>query len=535
MDLLSAFPILAQSEAPFSLGWDDLRAVGPALILLLTGSLVLLIDLFLRGWQERSEPGEKLGLHFLSLLGTVAAAALAWASLNRFSQGGDLAQVETYFRGAVEVSAFTSSVSLIILLGTFLSLLVGVDYLRRFGIEHGEFHCLVLYGASGMILFAQSANLIMLFLSLETLSMAVYVLSALTRDQKRSVEGALKYFILGGFSSGFLLLGFAFLYGATGEIELRAIVNEVTSPNATPDVPLLLAGLGLSVVGLGFKVGSFPFHSWVPDAYEGAPAVVTGFMAVTVKAAAIAVLLRLLVAFGGPLTAETMKPVASTVVAVLSLLAAATMVFGNVVALVQNSVKRMLAYSAIAHTGYLLVGVVAALSPSETTVGASQGGSVVFYLLPYSLMTVAAFALLGAVGGDGRDREQFADYRGLSQERPGLALALLVIMVSFAGIPPFAGFWAKLYVFRDAVLTGHISLALLGVITSVVSVYFYLRLVVNFYMQPLEERPEAPPADARLACGFAIAAAAVAIVILGILPDFCYQLSVDSVAPLGKG
>ena len=428
-----------------------------------------------------------------------------------------------FFQGAVRVDAFSDAVSLLIIVGAFLSLLAAVDYLRRHGADHGEFHCLVLWSAGAMTLFAQSNNLVMAFLSLETMSMAVYVLTAFLRDERRSVEGGLKYFVLGGFSTGFLLLGFVFLFGATRQIEFGLLVDTVRSGNA--DTSLLIAGLGLTLVGFGFKIGAFPFHSWVPDAYEGAPAVTTGFMAATVKVAGFAVLLRILVPFSGGLA-----EIRDTIEPILVLLAAATMIFGNVVAVVQSSVKRMLAYSAIGHTGYLLIGVVTAIAPEA----GSSHAAIVFYLLPYSLATIGAFTLLGYVDRDGRDSELFEDYRGLGSERPVVAFLLLVIMISFAGIPPTGGFWAKLYLFREAVTAGYWQLALVGILTSIVSMVFYLRLVVNFYMRPAEEGAGLAPNASRLqlASGVVIAAAAIAIVVLGLFPDTALEWSAQSAKAL---
>ena len=489
--------------------WSDFRAILPVLVLLATGTLVLLIDCFNRGLSRPEAAGKRRSslsavINLLGLLGAVIAGALAVSSMQQPEM--------TAFQDSIRVDSFSSSVSLLIILGTFFSLLGAIDYLKRFDAEHGEFHCLLHYAAASMILFVQSNNLIMLFLAVETLSMAAYLLTSYLRDQRRSVEGGLKYFILGSFSSGFLLFGFTLIFGATGAIELSAIAESIATNEADPS--LLLAGLALTVIGLGFKVGAFPFHSWLPDAYEAAPAVATGFMSVTVKSAAIVVLLRFLVLTANQPGSEI--PVGEVLTTLLSLLAAATILYGNLVALMQNSVKRMLAYSAIGHTGYLLIGVVAALDPGGSK---TAEAAVLFYLLPYTLMSLAAFTLLGYLGDNGQDRETFEDYRGLSSSRPVLALCLLVVLVSFAGIPPTAGFWAKLHIFRAALDGGHTWLALAGIVGSVISLYFYLRLVVNMYMRPAREELDTDP-DANLASGLVIVTAALALIILGIFfPD----------------
>jgi len=536
--------VAAQAPTEVIVGAEDLQAILPALILFASGAIVLLFDVFTRSLTgtvltgtllqaEKADAGGMTAtLHFIALLGTAIAGAFVCAAF-------ESSKAQTFFTGAVRVDTFTNSISALIIVGAFLSLLVSIDYLRRHRSTHGEFHCLVLWAAGSMILFVQSNNLVMAFLSLETMSMAVYILTSFFRDSRRSVEGGLKYFVLGGFSTGFLLFGFTLLYGATRQIEFGAMTAALSA--GTADVPLLLAGLVLSLIGLAFKVGAFPFHSWVPDAYEGAPTVTTGFMAVTVKVAGFAVLLRLVVGFGtgGDLDLPNGSSVTEILSSILSALAITTMIFGNFVALVQKSVKRMLAYSAIGHTGYLLIGVVAALSPGAKD---DASAAILFYLLPYSLMTVGAFALLAycvpaqeAFGGTGsasdgtaEDHESFDDYRGLSQQRPVLAFLLLVLMVSFAGIPPTAGFWAKLYLFRVAIQTDHVALAVVGVLTSVVSVGFYLRLVVSAYMQPAEQEFGGSDFERRLASGLVIAAAAIAVILLGLFPEAALELTASS-------
>lgn len=500
-------------------GWADLSAVLPVLILLGTACVVLLVDIF-QGTASSGGETRKPVLHFLSLLGAVIAGAQICGALAAPDQGARSA-----FQGALYIDRFSLVMSLLIVLGAALSLLGAPDALRRRGIEHGEFHALILFAAASMILFAQSSSLLMAFLSLETLSMAVYVLAAFTRDEKRSVEGALKYFILGGISTGFLLFGLVFLYGATKKMSLVEIEAALRAGGSQVDAPLLLAGMGLTVIGLGFKIGAFPFHAWVPDAYEGALSVVTGFMAVTVKVASFAVLLRLAVLFGAsqPAAVEGID-FHSSLTTALSFLAVLTMVFGNLVALVQRSVKRMLAYSAIAHTGYLLVGVISALEARRSGTGAAAGGPVVFYLFPYALMTLGAFIYMSHLGKGTEDLESFEDYRGLGKRQPLLALGLLVLMVSFAGIPPTAGFWGKLYLFKSALDTGHWGLALTGIVTSVVSVYYYLSLVVAMYMQPGAEEPQGA-GDPRTCGKLALTLAVVAVALVGLFPDTFFRLS----------
>ena len=500
---------------PFPL--EDLEKILPVLTVFATATVVLVVDLFLRGWTEApsGDTRNKWSLPTLSLLGGGLAAWFAYSGWLANNTG-------IAFQGALRVDVFSHTVTGIILLGTLLTLGTTVGYLRRFDIEDGEFYALVLYAAGSMMLLAQSNNLIMVFVSLETFSMAVYILSAFQRDSQRSVEGALKYFVLGGVSSAFLLFGLTFIYGASGSIQLGVIADGIA--NDTVDVWLLLAGLALSLVGFGFKVGAVPFHSWIPDAYEGAPSLVAGFMSVTVKTAAFAVLLRFSLVLAAPEAQQYIMDV-------LWWIAIATMIFGNLVALVQSSVKRMLAYSAISHTGYLLIGVVAALKSDDP----GRGAPILFYLLPYTLMTFGGFALLAGLGRESQQDETFESFRGLSQRRPFLAFVTMIFMVSLAGIPPTAGFWGKFYLFREAVSVGDWPLAVVGVVTSLASVYYYLRLVVFMYMQPIGDKK--PPEKAfQLSRGAAISVtlAAAGIVAVGLLPDGFLSLSEESLKSLVK-
>jgi NADH-quinone oxidoreductase subunit N len=505
---------------PFPIG--DLQKILPVLALLTTGTAVLVIDLFLRSWHnagdQRVPPGGKGLLPALAIAGSAAAIVLAYLVHVRSAAAGTTSV--SLFGGALRLDLFSLAVTGTILIGTLMTVLSAAGYLSRLGMQHGEFYALVLYAAAAMVLLAQSENLILIFLSLETFSMAVYVLAAFTRDAQRSVEGALKYFVLGGVAGAFLLFGLALVYGATGEIRLQAIGESIARGRA--DLPLLLAGCGMALVGFGFKVGAFPFHSWIPDAYEGAPTLVSGFMSVTVKAAAFAVLLRFsLLASSGESLPEARLYLGQTV----AWLALATMVFGNLVALVQTSVKRMLAYSAISHTGYLLVGLAAALKSASP----DRGASIVFYLLPYTLMTFGAFAVLAALGRDRGEDETYDSFRGLSTRRPFLALVMLLFMISLAGIPPTAGFWSKFYLFREAVLAGEWPLALAGVLTSMFSAYYYLRLVVVMYMQPEGDDAPAGLFEATWSPVAAAAITAAGVVAIGILPEDFLELSVRSI------
>jgi NADH-quinone oxidoreductase subunit N len=517
---------------------SDIRAIFPVLLLFLTGLVVLVFDLFRRRDPTSSSRDGFAGamspiLHLFAACGGVLALVAILA-------GWD-AVPGTYFSGAMRIDVFSNTLSAVIVLVATLTVASSSGYLRRHGIEDGEFHALVLSSAGAMVLLVESSSLVMLFLSLETLSLGVYVLTGFATFEKRSAEGALKYFVLGGFSSGFLILGLALLYGATGELLLDSMAARVAA--GTADMPLLIAGAALTLVGFAFKTGAFPFHSWIPDAYEGAPTLVTAFMSVAVKTAAFAALTRLVVVVLGQSPAEAR----GALTWVLAALAIATMVFGNAVAAVQSSAKRLLAYSGIAHTGYLLVGLVAAFSIQDPAgrYFSSRGSSLVFYLLAYSLMTFGAFLVMAAMGEGAQDTESLESFRGLSRRRPLIALAMLVFMVSLAGIPPTAGFWAKLYLFREAVSAGRWDLALVGILTSILAAYYYLRVVVMMYMQapaaeararrgapppPATSLPPTPAEDlAEWTTPAIIGLAAVGILWIGLLPAAFLEQSVRSI------
>jgi NADH-quinone oxidoreductase subunit N len=380
--------------------------------------------------------------------------------------------------------------------------------------DQGEYYSLLLFSALGMMVMASGGDLVMIFLGLETLSLALYTLSGFRRADPRSNEAALKYLLLGAFASGFLLYGIALVYGATGTTVLRRIAGFLA--DGRPPGTLLLLGGGLLLVGFAFKVASVPFHMWTPDVYEGAPTPVTAFMIAGTKAAAFAPFLRVfLVAV--PALHERWAPA-------MWVLAALTMTVGNLVAMVQPTIKRMLAYSSIAHAGYLLVAMVAG--------GSSGAAGVLFYLVVYALMNLGAFAVMIALQESGRERLLLNDYAGLGARHPVLAACMALSMFSLAGLPPTAGFMGKLYIFSAALDGNYPGRAVLGVLNSVVSVSFYLRLIVIMYMQePAPDRPAGSPA--RLASWVA-ALSAVGTLHLGLFPAGLIELAAQSLVGLGR-
>jgi len=353
-----------------------------------------------------------------------------------------------------------------------------------------------------------------IFLGLETLSISLYILAGFLREQLKSNESALKYLLLGAFASGFVLYGIALVYGATGTINLRQVAQVVAHGQANSPI-LLVIGMGLLIVGFGFKVAAVPFHSWAPDVYEGAPTSVTAFMIAGTKAAAFAAFLRILMT-----ALPALQPDWSRVLWVLAVL---TMTVGNVTAIAQTNVKRMLAYSSIAHAGYILVALA-----TGTKLGS---GGILFYLAAYVFMNLGAFAVIVALARRDDERLNIDDYAGLGLSRPALGAAMAVFMFSLAGVPPTAGFMGKLYIFSAAVQAGYIGLAIIGVANSVVSAYYYLRLTVVMYMStaPGASVPGQRPAPA---LGLAVLVAIAGTLLLGLFPSRVLEAALRSVAAL---
>jgi NADH-quinone oxidoreductase subunit N len=456
----------------------------PAIQVLLTALVVLLRDLFI----DEHEP--KGFLAFISLIGIGLAAAEAvglWGAQ------------ESAFSESVVLDSFALFFALVFLLVAALTILSSIQYVRQAGIHEGEYYALILFATVGMMLMAAANDLLVFFLALETMSVAVYVLTGMWRRSERSSEAAMKYFLMGAFATGFLLYGIAWVYGATGSTNLNVIAQHLVEQPS--DWPLYLTGGGfLLLVGFAFKVGAVPFHFWVPDVYEGAPTPVAGFMSVAVKAAAFAAWARILTHKLSPLDGDWLLP--------LWIVSVATMTLGNLLAIGQSSVKRMLAYSSIAHAGYLLIPIV---------VGEEWGGMpLLFYVAAYAFMTFGAFAVLSSLGDGDRPHENYSDLAGLGFKRPLLGLAMSLFMLSLAGFPPLGGFVGKFYVFRSAVLSGNLALAIIGVLNSLLSVIYYLRVIVAMYM---EEGGAEGKGFRQSPCVYAaIIVAVIGTIYLGILP-----------------
>lgn len=434
----------------------DWWALGPT-IALTAGAILLLLLEFI----PPRERGNRGGI--VSLLALAASAACVW-------QVRDVKRA--LFGGMFVHDTFTVFFTLLFCAIGALGVLISWDYVKRTRIHQAEYYALLLSATLGMIVMAASNDLITIFLGLELMSLALYILVGFRRNRLESSEASMKYFLLGAFASGFLLYGIALLYGATGTTNLATMAAYLSDTPLLAN-PMLLVGGVLLLVGFGFKVAAVPFHMWTPDAYEGAPTSVTGFMSAGAKAAGFAALLRI-----GLRLADTPN---GEWTSLLSALAMLTMTVGNVTALLQNNLKRMLAYSSIAHAGYILVAVVAG--------GRDGASAALFYLAVYSLMNLGAFGVLCLLGKDREERVQVADLAGVGFRHPFLGLAMTVFMLSLGGIPPTAGFMGKIYVFSVAVKAHLYPLVIVGVLNSVISVYYYLRVTVAMYMKEPDAEP----------------------------------------------
>ena len=460
----------------------SLNAVVPMLCVTAAGIAAMVAEAF-------RDPGERMPSGPLGVIGLVGAAAASLLLWNR----------NTSSFGVVVADNFGLFVTWVLIVVGLLSLAISGPTVERERLPAGEYYALMLFATAGMMLMATASDLLVIFLALEVLSLAVYVLTGIRRESPAASEAAFKYFLLGAFSSAFFLYGIAFTYGLTGTTRLDRI-GSLMAAQSSPPTPMLLLAIGFLFVGFGFKVSAVPFHMWTPDAYEGAPPAVAGFMSAGVKAAAFAAFVRVFLA--------AFEPLRSDWSVVLWLVAAATMIVGAVVGVAQTSVKRMLAYSSIAHGGYVLLALLAANDVGK--------GAVLFYLLAYAITNVGAFGVVALVESADRPNDQIRDYAGLSSEHPMLAALMTIFLLSLGGFPPMAGFIAKWYVFSAAIKAGYTTLAIIGVLTSVTSVFFYLRIVVMMYMTP-SAAPATFPAVPKIA-GAALAISAMLILYLGVLP-----------------
>ncbi|OQY92210.1 MAG: hypothetical protein B6D41_08445 [Chloroflexi bacterium UTCFX4] len=457
----------------------------PALIPAVTAMLVMLADVLLPGKNKS----------WLALLALVGLAAASYFTVMLF--GANLSA----FNASIVADNFALGIALVILGAGAATILLSLDYLRARQLDLGEYLALLLGAVSGMILMALANDLIVIFLGLELFSLPLYVLSAFWRTNDRSLEAGMKYFLLGSFSSAFFLYGIALLYGATDATNLTKISAAASEPTVASN-PMFLMGAALLIVGFGFKVGLAPFQWWIPDVYEGAPTPITAFMSVATKAAAFAAFFRaFMVAFPSAVVDWQF---------VLALLAVVSMTVGNVAALTQTNLKRMLAYSSIANAGYILIALV---------VGGQAGlSAALFYLAAYTVMNLGAFGGLVAMGQGDQERLTLDELAGAAQTKPWAAAAMAISLLSLAGFPPFAGFVAKFFVFGAAVNAGYVWLAVIGVLNSLVSVYYYLHPIVKMYMNPPAEGWAQAPARAPIFLAVAVIVAVLLTIAMGLFP-----------------
>jgi NADH-quinone oxidoreductase subunit N len=470
----------------------------PLLVITIAAVAVLLLGA--RGDDEESE-----GLGWLSLAGIIIALILSFGVI-----GG---QAST-FSGALVVDNFTAFFYIVILLAAALTVLMSLDYVAEQRLSGAEYYSLVLFATLGMMLMAAAGDLIIIFLGLETMSIAVYILAGMARRDPKSNEASLKYFLLGAFSTGFLLYGIALIYGATGTVKLAQL--SAALPHAGHQ-PLLILGMGLLIIGFGFKVAAVPFHMWTPDVYEGAPTSVTAFMAVGVKLAAFAGFIRVFMVHLAGVQAEWAW--------VLWVIAALTVTLGNVIALLQVNMKRLLAYSAIAHAGYILV----AMTAGSTAAGAA----ILYYLLGYAFTNLGAFAVLIALARRGEPNDTINDLRGLSTRHPLLAAAMTILLLSLVGVPPLAGFVGKFYLFSSALQAGYVWLVVIAVVNSVISAYYYLTPVVTMYTG--QGGPDIGRVYAHPALVTTIVIAVLATILIGLFPQpYMYAASGAFASAFGR-
>ena len=481
---------------------DYFWAMLPEIVLALFGMLVLLVDVFQKG--NKSEPSRP----------SIAWLALAGLGVTAVANGWLLTLESSSATSMIAVDGFRVFTNFLFLLAAAMAILISIGYLDRRDLNRGEYFALLLFATLGMMILASSRDLMLFFVAFELMSVAIYVLTGFDRKDPRSAEASLKYFLLGAFSSGFLLYGIALIFGSAASTNLSIIGPQLAEGLAQR--PMFLVGAALLLVGLAFKVAAVPFHVWTPDAYDGAPTPVTAFMATGVKAAAFAAFIRIFpVAFAGAY--EHWAPV-------LWWLAVITMFGANLVALTQGSVKRMLAYSSIAHAGYLLVALMAA--------NAFGAAAFLFYLLVYTLMTAGAFGIVIANNKDGRERVGLDEWAGFGWQQPLLGAAFAVFLLSLAGFPLTGGFIGKLYILRAVLTAGHPELAVALVLASVISYFYYLRVVIVMYMRPAASEETHRGLGASSPAAFAITAAALAVLVLFFYPAPFLDAAQQSVVSL---
>lgn len=475
----------------------DFQTILPYTILTVWACVLLLADLFI--------PKNRKSLTaLLSALGLAITLGFTLAQIGEEQVG---------FNNMVVLDGFSTFVNALLLISGLLGVALAHGYVKRMGIERGEYYTLLLFSVTGMLLMAQATDLIMVFLALELLSIPLYVLAAFALPKLESEEAGMKYFLLGAFSTGFVVYGIALIFGATGSTSLAAIVASASSSSSNL---LLTIGAALLLIGFGFKVAAVPFHMWTPDVYQGAPTSVTAFMSSGAKIAGFAALLRVF--------ATAFPSIATDMTDILWALSALTMIVGNVIAISQTDIKRMLAYSSIAHAGYILMAFVPYGQPNVVATSVAAG---LFYLVSYAITNFGAWAVVIALETESGKGLSLNDYSGLAKKHPALAAAMTVFILSLIGFPPTLGMVGKFYLFRSVIDGGFIWLAIIGVVTSLISAFYYLRVVVNMYMKDGE-----PAVERETWLDLSIGATALLTVVISLVPQFLFTWASEAVLKL---
>ncbi len=476
--------------------------------LIMISALSVVAVIFDAVWKNKSI---NFWLSILGLLATIAAAAYTMTiptdSIEKVASGDLISRHQISFGG------YSAYFDIVFCLAGLLTIVAAKPFIKREYNEYNEFYSLILFSICGMMLISHSSNLLILFIGIELMSIPFYVLAGFFRKSIFSAEASLKYFLLGSFATGFLLYGIALIYGATGSLDIKVIGTLIQQGEAIPIY--LTLGIGLIIVGLSFKVAAFPFHQWAPDVYSGSPTVISGFFATAGKAAAIIgfiIVTKELIQFD--IKSIQIAETSRTAQMIIAFISAATMLIGNFTALVQKNVKRMLAYSSVAHAGYLLMGIVASNELGFT--------GIVFYITAYMFMQIGAFVIVSIFERNGNEKMSLDDYSGLYKSHPILAALMSVFMLSLAGIPPLAGFFGKYYLFAAAIKADFLWLTIIAVISSIISMYYYIGLIIQMYFKEQVYQPmESNVGIAK----FTLAVTTASVIIFGIFPSLIVDLT----------
>jgi NADH-quinone oxidoreductase subunit N len=474
----------------------EFAAIIPIVIVVLSACAAMLAEAF-------RQPGERMPIAGLGLIGLVGAAVASAFLWDRDARSF----------GVIRADNFTLFINIVLCIVGILTMMFSDEVVEREGLPPGEYYALTLFALSGMMMMAAAVDLLVIFLALEILSLSVYVLTGIKRANPMGAEAAFKYFLLGSFSSAFFLYGIALAFLLAQSTRLEQLGSVLSQQGAGSPSIIGIFAMALLGIGFAFKVSAVPFHMWTPDAYEGAPTIVTAFMSTGVKAAAFAAFVRVFL--------SALEPLKDQWIPILSVLAAATMILGTIVGVLQSNVKRMLAYSSIAHAGYLMLGIIATSNTGKA--------AVLFYLLAYAVTNLGALGIVALLSTPQEQHDELRDFAGLWKSRPGMAGLMTLFLLSLGGFPPTAGFIGKWYIFSAAVERGHYTLAIIGVLTSVISVFFYLRIVVMMYMTDGPEMVR-PPVPATAMAGLALAT--IAVVYLGVLPTKVLELALVSISTI---